>query len=94
MQEKNARHVIAKEQSDCGNLNPYATKTVYFLRSDSKNRVAISTVTMELFQQPHGNPCAFQAQHLAESNTLIIALTRPIAGEWVSFYHKKARRRK
>ena len=30
--KKNAPHVIAKERSDCGNLNPYARKTVCFLR--------------------------------------------------------------
>jgi len=29
-------YVIAKERSDCGNLNPSAAKTVYFLRSASK----------------------------------------------------------
>jgi len=28
--------VIAKERSDCGNLNPSAAKTVYFLRSEAK----------------------------------------------------------
>ena len=29
--EEKARHVIAKERSDCGNLNPYDRRTVYFL---------------------------------------------------------------
>ncbi len=30
--EENTRHVIAKERSDCGNLNSHAIRTLYFLR--------------------------------------------------------------
>jgi hypothetical protein len=38
---------------------------ILVIASDSKNRAAISTVTMELFQQVPGSLFAFQAQHLA-----------------------------
>jgi hypothetical protein len=34
--KKNVPHVIAKERSDCGNLNPCAKRRVYFLRSEAK----------------------------------------------------------
>jgi hypothetical protein len=42
MQEKDARHVIAKERSDCGNLNPYGIKTVYFLRRPEGPRQSLA----------------------------------------------------
>ena len=38
-------NVIAKERSDCGNLNPYAAKTVYFFRRST------ATKRSRLFQQ-------------------------------------------
>ena len=33
VRKKNVPQVIAKERSDCGNLNPWAKETAHFLRS-------------------------------------------------------------
>jgi len=67
MQKKNARHVIAKERSDCGNLTPCATKTVYFFgrpegrgnpAKPSRAQRGISSVATEIlrYSQDTGKP--------------------------------------